>query len=75
MKAAVNPAVAAAVIIAIVLVVGFLIYRGAAANPGSKAPGEVGNAGPFAPGSATAAKGAKPAEADPYHGRPGASPH
>ena len=56
MKQQVNPAVAAVVIIVIVCVAGFFIWKGASGGAGSKAAGEPGNAGPFAPGGAALGK-------------------
>jgi len=60
MKKELNPAIAATVIIVLVIVVAVFIYRGAMSGPGSKAPGEAGNSGPFAPGGVANGKaGAK----------------
>jgi hypothetical protein len=52
MKKELNPAVVATVIIVLIIVAAVFIYRGANSGVGTKAPGETGNAGPFAPGSA-----------------------
>jgi preprotein translocase subunit SecG len=47
-----NPGIVAAVIVVLVIIVAVFLYRGANTGGGSKAPGEVGNSGPFAPGGA-----------------------
>ena len=61
MKSEIKPAMAAVVILVIVVIVGFFIYRGANAGPGAKSPGQVGNTGPFSPGgAANAGQAAKP---------------
>jgi hypothetical protein len=52
MKKELNPAMAAAVIIVLIIVAAVFIYRGANSGVGDKAPGQTGNAGPFAPGGA-----------------------
>ena len=73
-KSEVKPAVAAVVVVVLILLVGFFIYRGASSGGGTKSPGEVGNAGPFAPGNAPIPAAGKPAAADSGSnpmGRPG----
>jgi hypothetical protein len=68
MKQQVNPAVAGIIIAIIVIVVAVVIWRGTGGGA-SKAPGEVGNPSPFAPGGAAAGQGGMPS------GRPsGGSP-
>jgi hypothetical protein len=57
-KKEVNPAMAAVVIVVLVIIAAVFIYRGVNAGSGSKAPGEVGNPGPFSPGGAANGQGA-----------------
>jgi len=60
LKQQVNPAIATVIVIVLLGVTGFLIWRGTQ-GPGGPAPGEKGNASPFAPGGAALGKGsAKP---------------
>ena len=74
MKAEVKPAMAVAVIVLILIVAGFFVYRGAQGDTGAKAPGQVGNASPFAPGGSVVNKGARPAQASPDSQRPPGMP-
>jgi len=61
MKQSINPAVATVLIVIVVAVVGFFLWKGANGGTGSVAPGGVGNPGPFAPGGeANKAQGARP---------------
>lgn len=50
MKQGINPVVAGIVIVLVLGVVGFLLFKGTGGGSGSKAPMAVGNPGPFAPG-------------------------
>ena len=50
MKKELNPRVAVAVVFVFVIVVAIFMYRAVMTSPGNKAPLEVGNPGPFAPG-------------------------
>ena len=52
MKQSINPVVATVVIVILVAVVGFFLWKGANGGVGSVPPGGVGNPGPFAPGGA-----------------------
>ena len=60
MKSEVKPAVAAVIILVIVVVAAVFVFRGANGNLGTKSPGQVGNAGPFAPGGAANGKASSP---------------
>ncbi len=50
MKQSVNPVVATVVVVLIVGVVGFFLWKGTGGGNGNKSPGQVGNASPFGPG-------------------------
>jgi len=61
MKKEMNPAVAVAVVVAVVAIVGFLIWRGTSGGGANVPPGGVGNRGPFSPGGEMAGgAGAQP---------------
>jgi len=62
MKKEVGPGVVAVIIIVVVAVVGYFLWKGTS-GPGSKPPGSVGNASPFAPGGAAVGKGGMPSAA------------
>lgn len=70
MKSEMNPVIAGVVIVILLGVVGFFLWRGTAGSGGKK-PGDVGNPSPFAPGGAMVGKGSKPAAAS---GMPGGPP-
>jgi hypothetical protein len=74
MKQSINPAVATVVIVIVVAVVGFFLWRGANGGAGSIPPGGVGNPGPFAPGGAAnkSQGAARPANAAGGGGNPAA---
>ena len=72
MKKEIGPGIVAVIVIVVVAVVGFFLWKGTS-GPGSKPPGSVGNPGPFAPGGAAVGKGGgMPAAAEPRTGAPGA---
>jgi hypothetical protein len=56
MRKELNPGVATAIIVVFVVVVAVFLYRAVMTGPGNKAPGEIGNPGPFAPGGAANSK-------------------
>ena len=60
MKQQVSPAVVAVVIVLVLAVVGFFLYKGTAGAVGGKAKGEAGNPGPFSPGGVANKAMAKP---------------
>lgn len=68
MKQQINPAVAGLIVVVLIAVVGFFLYKGTGGGS-TKGTMEKGNASPFAPGGA--ALGA-PSSARPQPGRPGA---
>jgi hypothetical protein len=72
LKQSISPAAAGVVIVLVLVVVGFFIWRGASGGAGSKPVGATGNPGPFEPGGAATGKGGttKPSGAG-SGGRPG----
>ena len=61
LKQAVSTPVAVVVVILVVAVVGYFLWKGASGGVGSVAPGGVGHAGPFDPGgAANAGQSARP---------------
>lgn len=62
MKTEVSPAVVGIIVVVILVVVGLFLWKGTGGG-GSKAPGEAGNASPFAPGGVMVGKGGTPAQA------------
>ena len=70
MKSEMNPLIAGVVIVILLGIVGFFLWRGTSGG-GGKRPGDVGNPGPFSPGGNMAGKGGgKPAAANGMSGGP-----
>jgi len=63
LKQAISPVVAGVVIVLVVVIAGFLIWRGTSGGAGNLPPGAVGNPGPFAPGGAAVGQGGMPEQA------------
>ena len=72
MKSEVNPVIGVVVVVVLLGVVGFFLWRGTGGTA-TKPTGAVGNASPFAPGGAANSKGGKPAAAG-RAGMPGGMP-
>ncbi len=71
-----SPAVVGVIIAIVVVVVAFFLWRGATGGGGSKAPGEVGNPGPFSPGGPAMTHGGAASQANAARGKlrqPGAA--
>jgi hypothetical protein len=63
-KSEVNPVVGGIVVVLLLAIVGFFLWRGTAGST-AKPAGAVGNPGPFAPGGPANSRGAKPAGGGP----------
>ena len=68
MKKEMNPAVMVAVVVAVVAVIGFFIWRGTSGGGASTPAGGVGNASPFAPGGSQVGNPGRPSGARPPAG-------
>jgi len=71
LKSQINPVIGGVVIVVLLCVVGFFLWKGTGGGAASKPPDAPGNPGPFAPGGAANNKGAKPAAANTRTGPPG----
>jgi len=65
LKQSISPAAAGIVIVIILVLVGYFLWKGTSGG-GSIPPGQPGNNGPFAPGGAAVGKGAAPNTASPF---------
>jgi hypothetical protein len=59
LKQSINPTVAGVVIVIVLALIGFFLWKGTSGGGGIP-PGEVGNPSPFGPGGAAVGKGADP---------------
>ena len=73
MKKEVSPLSAGTVIVLVVIVAGFLLWKGTSGG-GNLPPGAVGNPGPFAPGGVATSSGGMPNEAKGQGGPPRTGP-